>query len=270
MALAKLDGEALMALMKEKKRQQTKASFKLFKDATASTTRTMLAGEETPATSMLAEAKKGLEMVEHKLALAELLTHMRVPADTVTAATLVKPKGLSAGFCRERMMNEGMHSITPPPPEPKWKQFMKELFSCCRQDEEAELMEYYANGGGFKGMMPPLVVTIRDGQMLEINVRDLVRGDIVRVKDGDKIPADIRVLICSKNCQVDNASLTGESGAEPCDLTDQFTDENPLETKNLAFWDTLLVQGSLTGIVVSTGDQTVKGRIAFLDYMDKK
>jgi hypothetical protein len=243
MALAKLDGEALMALMKEKKRQQTKASFKLFKD--------------------------DMEMVEHKLALAELLTHMRVPADTVTAATLVKPKGLSNGFCHERMCNEGMHMITPPPPEPKWKQFMNELFSCCRQDEEAQLMEYYTNGGGFKGMMLPQVVVIRDDTLSEKDAKYLVRGDIVRVKGGDKIPADIRVLICSKNCQVDNASLTGEE-SEPCNLTDQFTHENPLETKNLAFWDTLLVQGSLTGIVVNTGDQTIMGRIGFLDYRNKK
>jgi hypothetical protein len=227
MPLAKLDWQGQMALLEEKKRQKTKASFKLFKDA----------GE--------------LQIVEHKLALGELLTHLNVPADTVTAATLVKPKGLSADFCHERMKNEGDNVITPPPPEPMWKQ----LFSCCRQDEDAQLME------GFKGMIP-LVEIFRDGQMIERIDRDLVRGDIVRVKGGDKIPADIRVLICSKNCQVDNASLTGESGAEPCNLTDQLTDENPLETKNLAFWDTLLVQGSLTGIVVNTGDQTVKGRIA--------
>ena len=114
----------------------------------------------------------------------------------------------------------------------------------------------------FKGMMLPQVVCIRDGVANEIAAKDLVRGDIVKVKGGDKIPADVRVLVCSDNCQVDNASLTGES--EPIKRTDQFTHENPLETKNLAFFGTSVPQGSLTGIIVNTGDQTVMGRSAFL------
>lgn len=60
--------------------------------------------------------------------------------------------------------------------------------------------------------------------------------------------------------QVDNSSLTGES--EPQARTPEFTNENPLETKNLAFFSTNAVEGTAKGIVVNIGDSTVMGRIA--------
>merc|ERR1711994_232963 len=81
------------------------------------------------------------------------------------------------------------------------------------------------------------------------------------VKFGDRIPADIRVLE-ARGFKVDNSSLTGES--EPQLRTPDFTNENPLETKNLAFFSTNAVEGTATGIVVNVGDNTVMGRIAGL------
>lgn len=62
--------------------------------------------------------------------------------------------------------------------------------------------------------------------------------------------------------KVDNSSLTGES--EPQSRGPEFTNENPLETKNLAFFSTFAVEGTCTGLVVGTGDRTVMGRIANL------
>jgi sodium/potassium-transporting ATPase subunit alpha len=62
--------------------------------------------------------------------------------------------------------------------------------------------------------------------------------------------------------KVDNSSLTGES--EPQGRSPEFTHENPLETKNLAFFSTNAVEGTATGIVVNIGDNTVMGRIAGL------
>lgn len=57
---------------------------------------------------------------------------------------------------------------------------------------------------------------------------ELTIGDIIEVKFGDRIPADIRVLE-ARGFKVDNSSLTGES--EPQARTPEFTHENPLETK---------------------------------------
>ena len=62
--------------------------------------------------------------------------------------------------------------------------------------------------------------------------------------------------------QVDNSSLTGES--EPQSRGNVCTDDNPIETKNLAFFSTNVVEGTAKAIVISCGDKTVMGRIASL------
>lgn len=113
----------------------------------------------------------------------------------------------------------------------------------------------------FKNFLPPKTIVHRDGKINEIDAATLVVGDVIDVKLGDKLPADIR-LCTNEKLKVDNAPLTGES--EPIGRTVDCTDENPLETKNLAFFGTLAVEGTATGVVVNTGDDTVFGRIAGL------
>ena len=65
-------------------------------------------------------------------------------------------------------------------------------------------------------------------------------GDVIEVKFGDRVPADVRVLQ-AHGFKVDNSSLTGES--EPQTRTADFTNDNPLETRNLAFFSTNAVEG---------------------------
>merc|ERR1712172_127994 len=101
----------------------------------------------------------------------------------------------------------------------------------------------------------------RNGEKITVKAEELTLGDIVEVKFGDRIPADMRVLE-ARGFKVDNSSLTGES--EPQTRTPEFTNENPLETKNLAFFSTNAVEGTCVGIVVNIGDNTVMGRIAGL------
>jgi sodium/potassium-transporting ATPase subunit alpha len=74
-----------------------------------------------------------------------------------------------------------------------------------------------------------------------------VRGDVVFLKAGDRIPADIRILE-SNEMKVDNSSLTGES--DPLLRMVECTNDNPLETANLAFFGTLCKEGEATGMVV--------------------
>ncbi|CAG0908833.1 unnamed protein product, partial [Cyprideis torosa] len=113
----------------------------------------------------------------------------------------------------------------------------------------------------FKNMVPQFAIVVRDGEKSNIHAEELVIGDIVEVKFGDRIPADIRVIM-ARGFKVDNSSLTGES--EPQGRGPEMTNENPLETKNLAFFSTNAVEGTCTGIVIMTGDNTVMGRIAGL------
>lgn len=95
---------------------------------------------------------------------------------------------------------------------------------------------------------------IRDGQKVQLSTKELVVGDIVDIKGGDRVPADVRI-ISAMGFKVDNSSLTGES--EPQSRSSDCTNENPLETRNLAFFSTSAVEGTAVGIVINTGDRTV-------------
>lgn len=113
----------------------------------------------------------------------------------------------------------------------------------------------------FKNMVPQFATVIREGQKLTVPAEEIVVGDIIEIKSGDRIPADIRILK-SQGCKVDNSSLTGES--EPQTRSPELTHDNPLETRNLAFFSTNCVEGTAQGIVINTGDRTIMGRIANL------
>lgn len=113
----------------------------------------------------------------------------------------------------------------------------------------------------FKNLVPQYATVIREGEINTISAENLVVGDIVDVKFGDRVPADIRILE-ARSLKVDNSSLTGES--EPQIRTTEFTHDNPLETRNLAFFSTNVVEGTCRGVVIATGDETVMGRIANL------
>ena len=129
------------------------------------------------------------------------------------------------------------------------------VFSYYQESKSSKIME------SFKNLVPQYALCLREGEKINIKAEDLTVGDIVEVKFGDRIPADIRVVE-SRGFKVDNSSLTGES--EPQTRSPDFTHENPLETRNLAFFSTNAVEGTAKGIVVNIGDNTVMGRIAGL------
>ncbi|GAB6023141.1 hypothetical protein CHUAL_007223 [Chamberlinius hualienensis] len=129
-------------------------------------------------------------------------------------------------------------------------------FSYYQEAKSSRIME------SFKNMVPQYATVLRSGgQKLTIKAEEIVVGDIIEVKFGDRVPADMRV-ISAHGLKVDNSSLTGES--EPQSRSPEFTHENPLETKNLAFFSTNAVEGTARGIAINTGDRTVMGRIANL------
>merc|ERR1719495_2130518 len=129
------------------------------------------------------------------------------------------------------------------------------IFGYYQESKSSKIMET------FKNLVPAQCLVLREGEYRSIKVDDLVVGDIVNVKSGDRIPSDIRV-VQSSNFKVDNSSLTGES--EPQLRTNEFSDDNPMETRNVAFFSTYAVEGSAKGIVIQTGDRTAMGRIAIL------
>uniref|UniRef100_A0A8C4PGP7 Sodium/potassium-transporting ATPase subunit alpha-2 n=1 Tax=Equus asinus asinus TaxID=83772 RepID=A0A8C4PGP7_EQUAS len=128
-------------------------------------------------------------------------------------------------------------------------------FSYYQEAKSSKIMD------SFKNMVPQQALVVREGEKMQINAEEVVVGDLVEVKGGDRVPADLRI-ISSHGCKVDNSSLTGES--EPQTRSPEFTHENPLETRNICFFSTNCVEGTARGIVIATGDRTVMGRIATL------
>ncbi|CAF1084829.1 unnamed protein product [Didymodactylos carnosus] len=213
-------------------------------------------------------------------------------------------KGLTDAKAAEVLARDGPNALTPPKTTPAWVKFCKQMFGgfalllwlgaiLCFIAHAISVMTYEeaANDNlwlgialtvvvfltgcfsyfqeakssrimeSFKNMVPQQALVIRNGVKKDLKAGELVVGDIVEVKGGDGVPADIRI-IKAQGFKVDNSSLTGES--EPQSRVPEFTNENALETKNLAFFSTFAVEGTCLGMVVSTGDRTVMGRIANL------
>ena len=133
--------------------------------------------------------------------------------------------------------------------------FITGCFSYYQTSKSAALMAQ------FKNFIPAMAIVIRDGKETEIEAAKMVPGDLCKVKGGDNIPADLRIIEC-KDMKVNNASLTGE--ALELNRKPDFTHENPLETANLAFFGTQCTTGTGLGVVINTGDRTVIGQIAHL------
>ncbi len=102
---------------------------------------------------------------------------------------------------------------------------------------------------------------LRGSERKEIDTESLVPGDIVLIEEGDKIPADMRILSCS-NLDVREASLTGES--LPIHKTsEKIPSETPLaERENMLYSGTAVNRGKAKGVVTGTGMETEIGKIA--------
>ncbi|KAI5460689.1 putative H /K ATPase alpha subunit [Mariannaea sp. PMI_226] len=111
-------------------------------------------------------------------------------------------------------------------------------------------------------MLPESSIVLRDGVQTEIDAANIVPGDVIFIKPGNRIPADVRFIEVSSDASIDRAVLTGES--KPIKSTVDSTDDNYLETHCIGLQGTHCVSGNALGIVVSTGDETVFGQIAKL------
>merc|ERR1712123_354836 len=242
----------------------------------------------------LNELKQELEIDVHRVPVEELCKRFSTNIEN----------GLTADQAKKGNELHGPNALTPPPTTPEWVKFCQNLFSgfacllwlgsilcllaygiqASAYEEPPDdnlylgvvltavvtvtgVFSYYQESKSaaimesFKNLVPQYALVRRDGEKITITAGELTLGDKVEVKFGDRVPADLRVIEASM-FKVDNSSLTGES--EPQARTPEFTHENPLETKNLAFFSTNAVEGTCVGIVVNIGDNTVMGRIAGL------
>jgi len=94
---------------------------------------------------------------------------------------------------------------------------------------------------------------LRNGNEKEIDSEELVVGDVVLLKAGDKVPADGRIIE-SKGLKINEASLTGES---------QAVEKDPEKT-NMVFMGTIVEEGRATIVIIATGINTQIGEVVSL------
>ena len=106
-----------------------------------------------------------------------------------------------------------------------------------------------------KNIISNKIDVIRNGSQENINVEDILPGDIINLSSGDMLPGDVR-FFNTKDLFIDQATLTGESN--PVEKFSILKDEkcNLTDISNVGFMGTNIVSGRAMAIVVSTGNQT--------------
>jgi len=141
--------------------------------------------------------------------------------------------------------------------------FVTGCFSFAQASSAESLMD------DFKGFIPKMADVIRDGKLETIPAESIAVGDLIKLKAGNNIPADV-VLLQATEMKVNNASLTGESDdllrivniENGKALGDKK--ENIFEADNAAFFGTQCTDGHGQGLVIKVGDHTIIGLIAGL------
>uniref|UniRef100_A0A8B9QJA7 Sodium/potassium-transporting ATPase subunit alpha n=1 Tax=Apteryx owenii TaxID=8824 RepID=A0A8B9QJA7_APTOW len=225
----------------------------------------------------LDELKKEVNLDDHKLSLDELGRKYQVDLS----------RGLTNARAAEILVQDGPNALTPPPTTPEWVKFCRQLFGgfsillwigailcflaygiqAAMEDEPANdnlylgvvlaavvivtgCFSYYQEAksskimDSFKNMVPQQALVIREGEKIQINAENVVVGDLVEVKGGDRVPADMRI-ISSHGCKVSGHRAPPR---HPVGVHDPRPSP----------------PGTARGIVISTGDRTVMGRIASL------
>ena len=125
--------------------------------------------------------------------------------------------------------------------------------------------EYRSNKAAekLKKMVETKTTVIRNGQKIDIPIKEVVIGDTVILSAGSMIPADLRVIE-AKDLYVGQSSLTGESDSvkKTIELENKEEIDNISDFDNICFMGTNVISGSAKGIVIKTADSTYFGKIA--------
>ncbi|XP_068913592.1 sodium/potassium-transporting ATPase subunit alpha-like isoform X2 [Tenebrio molitor] len=213
-------------------------------------------------------------------------------------------KGLKQDEAKERLLRDGPNCLAAPPVKSKWLLLANFLFcgfntllwlavimacvifaiSYSQGKPNAEEQLYFATVvvivilftgffgfyqesanvaiiAGFQKLTPKSAIVIRNNMAVVIPSEEVVLGDMIDLKAGEWIPADVRLIHC-QGLKVDNSAITGES--LPQTRAADQSDPIALETPNMAFFSTCVVEGTGRGIVVKRGDDTLIGAIAGL------
>jgi magnesium-transporting ATPase (P-type) len=213
-----------------------------------------------------------------------------VPADAVLAALGVTDAGLTESEVGSRTQQYGRNQLPEADRDPLWKRIGKHFDDVLiyillgAAVLKAILGEWVDFGvilavavitaligfiqegraedalAGIKRMLSLNAQARRDGQWQEVPSEDLVPGDVVRLKSGDRVPADMRLLE-AVNLRVEESALTGEAVPSEKSLEPVAEDAGVGDRRSMLFSGTLLAAGTGVGVVTATGAQAEIGRI---------
>jgi magnesium-transporting ATPase (P-type) len=224
-----------------------------------------------------------------------------LPPDAVLAALDVDAGGLPAASAEARLAEHGPNRL-PTPPRPSalrrllghfddiliyillasavlkailgdWIDFTVILAVAVINAAVGFLQEGQAERAldGIRTMLSLDAQARRDGEWQVVDAETLVPGDVVRVRSGDRVPADLR-LIEATNLQVEEAALTGESVAATKQVEEVGADAGIGDRSSMLFSGTIVATGQGVGVVTATGGRTEIGRIqsliAEVDHLD--
>ncbi len=111
-------------------------------------------------------------------------------------------------------------------------------------------------------LVPDEAKVLRDGTVKKVPVPHIAVGDVLSLEEGDKVPADARLLTAFE-VDVDNSTLTGESEPSRRTATPPAADfDGPItEFPNLVFAGTVVTAGAATAMVLATGERTRFGEV---------
>jgi len=132
------------------------------------------------------------------------------------------------------------------------------VISITQEDHAQQALEE------LRRLSSPQARVLRDGKPERIPAAQLVPGDVILLEAGDLVPADARILACSR-LQADESAMTGESVPVEKQARDELPQDAPLgDWVNMLLSGTLITAGRGTALVVATGMDTQMGRIAGL------
>lgn len=231
---------------------------------------------------------KTMKTVEH-----DATEPYRLDTNAVLEAFHSSPTGLSATAAATALGTTGPNELTVTNLDPAWKKYLRQykdlmivlllasaLLSFYLQDQRTGIVllclvlfnttlgfmqEFKAEKimQALEKLVKPEAEVYRDGKLLQINSNQLVPGDVVRITEGDSVPADLRI-IQEMELSTNDFALTGE-GNPSRKFTHAIQGVVSVGNRhNTVFMGTTVATGEGLGVVIGTGMQTELGRIAHL------
>ncbi|MBB5347428.1 cation-transporting P-type ATPase [Desulfoprunum benzoelyticum] len=213
-----------------------------------------------------------------------------LPIDAILADLRSDRDGLSSDAAARRLERLGPNRLPEPPKEGQLKRFFKHfhdtlIYILIAAGAVTAVLGHWVDTGvilgvvvinaiigfiqegkaeqaleGLRKMLSLQAHALRDGEWRETDAEQLVPGDIVRLRSGDRVPADLR-LMEAINLRIEESALTGESMPTAKNTEAVRDDAGVGDRSCMAFSGTLVAAGRGTGVVVATGAQTELGKI---------